>query len=442
MNVTKNKLIEALNYLGEFPKISLKKDELIEKLNQFYNKNIKQLATVINVDIYNLIKRLAKEDENGIDVNLKYELEVNFLESILIIEESIIDNNKIHIRFHEGMKNKLAKFINNENEKIIKKNQIIVDMIINIVDIYGLIKDYELLDMLNKFLNYNINMSYLIQLINLQIDLRNEIIIGDTKNGNEIYLMTTLISNPEEIIYERERRDLYYKEYTKQELNRNIFESLVERREVREVIEFLKKKKVEFAKEATITMIMYIMNIVQIDVNDFMELIKIDFKDIDEAKEYLRLVMNLHNNIPHYSLYGYSPNELLEMQLENSSVKEERKKSKIGRNDPCPCGSGKKYKNCCLNKVIQVDFSSKEYKDCVKEENSMMFFALRNLLLDYTNQKYNINKKLRNFDDICDAESEELIDIRDKLWENPNIIKNYLKENPNKLNEELISIIK
>jgi hypothetical protein len=23
--------------------------------------------------------------------------------------------------------------------------------------------------------------------------------------------------------------------------------------------------------------------------------------------------------------------------------------AKIGRNDPCPCGSGKKYKTCCLN---------------------------------------------------------------------------------------------
>ncbi|MFQ5796612.1 MAG: SEC-C metal-binding domain-containing protein, partial [Candidatus Bipolaricaulia bacterium] len=22
----------------------------------------------------------------------------------------------------------------------------------------------------------------------------------------------------------------------------------------------------------------------------------------------------------------------------------------IGRNDPCPCGSGKKYKKCCLPK--------------------------------------------------------------------------------------------
>ncbi len=25
------------------------------------------------------------------------------------------------------------------------------------------------------------------------------------------------------------------------------------------------------------------------------------------------------------------------------------KGAKIGRNDPCPCGSGKKYKKCCLN---------------------------------------------------------------------------------------------
>ncbi|MBN0386927.1 SEC-C domain-containing protein, partial [Pseudomonas aeruginosa] len=22
----------------------------------------------------------------------------------------------------------------------------------------------------------------------------------------------------------------------------------------------------------------------------------------------------------------------------------------VGRNDPCPCGSGKKYKQCCLAK--------------------------------------------------------------------------------------------
>jgi len=28
-----------------------------------------------------------------------------------------------------------------------------------------------------------------------------------------------------------------------------------------------------------------------------------------------------------------------------------RTEPKIGRNEPCPCNSGKKYKNCCLNKT-------------------------------------------------------------------------------------------
>ena len=37
---------------------------------------------------------------------------------------------------------------------------------------------------------------------------------------------------------------------------------------------------------------------------------------------------------------------------EGSSVKRQplRKKEKVGPNDPCPCGSGKKYKKCCMQK--------------------------------------------------------------------------------------------
>jgi len=38
--------------------------------------------------------------------------------------------------------------------------------------------------------------------------------------------------------------------------------------------------------------------------------------------------------------------------LENGGkvVPFKRGSSKVGRNEPCPCGSGKKYKKCCLNK--------------------------------------------------------------------------------------------
>ena len=44
--------------------------------------------------------------------------------------------------------------------------------------------------------------------------------------------------------------------------------------------------------------------------------------------------------------------EVVKKKITNDGGKEPAKKTpkrvkKIGRNDPCPCGSGKKYKNCC-----------------------------------------------------------------------------------------------
>lgn len=41
--------------------------------------------------------------------------------------------------------------------------------------------------------------------------------------------------------------------------------------------------------------------------------------------------------------------ERLKVSGEKPFVREE---PKIGRNDPCPCGSGKKYKKCCIGKMI------------------------------------------------------------------------------------------
>lgn len=32
--------------------------------------------------------------------------------------------------------------------------------------------------------------------------------------------------------------------------------------------------------------------------------------------------------------------------------------SKVGRNDPCPCGSGRKYKQCCAHKDERMSWTS------------------------------------------------------------------------------------
>ncbi len=43
----------------------------------------------------------------------------------------------------------------------------------------------------------------------------------------------------------------------------------------------------------------------------------------------------------------FSEEELKALYKEQKESTTIRKEKKVGRNDPCPCGSGKKYKKCC-----------------------------------------------------------------------------------------------
>ena len=45
--------------------------------------------------------------------------------------------------------------------------------------------------------------------------------------------------------------------------------------------------------------------------------------------------------------------QLVKLYGKESKKKTPKRVKKVGRNEPCPCGSGKKYKNCC-EKVSQV----------------------------------------------------------------------------------------
>lgn len=69
-----------------------------------------------------------------------------------------------------------------------------------------------------------------------------------------------------------------------------------------------------------------------------------------------------YENIRKNFKYWYTPiNQFInEKTLEYPEVQIQKNLSKkIGRNEPCPCGSGKKYKKCCLNKSSNIDYHIK-----------------------------------------------------------------------------------
>ena len=66
-----------------------------------------------------------------------------------------------------------------------------------------------------------------------------------------------------------------------------------------------------------------------------------------EAYNMFETLLNRINNQIARKIFRFQPTAAPPPPLERLKAKDEAtKKKKIGRNDPCHCGSGKKYKDC------------------------------------------------------------------------------------------------
>ncbi len=63
-------------------------------------------------------------------------------------------------------------------------------------------------------------------------------------------------------------------------------------------------------------------------------------------KDYDRLNKSYEGGF-YYKKYPHRNPNRIRVIRKNTGEPFVRTDRKIGRNDPCPCGSGKKYKNCC-----------------------------------------------------------------------------------------------
>ena len=72
------------------------------------------------------------------------------------------------------------------------------------------------------------------------------------------------------------------------------------------------------------------------------------FEDLRHANKMLGLLFALINDLPCWSNNGWPPSALHAAASGKPVFRNpDGSYMKVGRNDPCPCGSGKKYKKCC-----------------------------------------------------------------------------------------------
>jgi hypothetical protein len=79
-----------------------------------------------------------------------------------------------------------------------------------------------------------------------------------------------------------------------------------------------------------------------------------------------------------------------------------------GRNDPCPCGSGKKFKRCCLNK----DFGDLTPKELSLKQRNLLFVEM---VADILNLKH-LGDWDRISRDLSDDHVREVYKAVEFLW--------------------------
>ncbi len=160
------------------------------------------------------------------------------------------------------------------------------------------------------------------------------------------------------------------------------------------------------------------------------------FQNEKQIQQFLDLITAAKNNTRIWVNKGHTPSELYDISMEGQEKTIEfptLKNQKIGRNDPCPCGSGKKYKRCCgrTSNAKLNQLSSREAK---------LFYETWYGLLGFVNEREGIIREKIKPEYPNRVNDIKMHKVRERLWKNPKLISEYINERT--LSQEEIAILK
>ncbi len=268
------------------------------------------------------------------------------------------DTKGIDALLKEKIEGMIAPLAQEEKQKIIWETwQPFMDTIIAAVNLYGIIHKDKAEEIHktyhdtkvgpNVFKDLHRKLPEYLQ--NHYIDTVSDYFVHEALIDNEEW--ETVLAKQEGKPYHQPKKEAFYR-YT----DPDYFEM---NEAYHELLRYLETKHFQNDKQKAANFLENIVSMIQADypmqliVQEFTET-SLSFETLEEAQDALDLLFNLHNNTRIWENRGHTPNELSkgltpptkEMFFEKPSSTKRPKK--VGRNDPCPCGSGKKYKHCCL----------------------------------------------------------------------------------------------
>ncbi len=348
----------------EFKGIShLKKGELVDTLSSRIQNNLSEWFGVLNREQFDLVGKII---ENGgiIENNFADERLIRYYHQRGVMFSGSYDGSSILIMPEELLEISKELLLSEEIRDKIRVNEEILNVSKGLLLYYGVVTYYELYKKLENLISIEVGMYEYLLLLREYMNYNPSVL------QRKSYYYLSDVAEPEEIIEEQMRREnLDYYPVTKQMAKSagkkgHIDWNLVQKNFQKYLMQThgLTNKEVEILTKSCVNNINSNKSFNE-QISFLQKYIKLD--SLEQVQELAGYLQQFHNHTRQWTIKGHTPNELATREKKflkplsekvigsaNETIKTAkilplRKKKKIGRNELCPCGSGKKYKKCC-----------------------------------------------------------------------------------------------
>ncbi|GAQ19598.1 preprotein translocase subunit SecA [Oceanobacillus picturae] len=352
---TKDELNNIRKYLKLKGISNLRKEELIS----FYQEKIPELLEAICMrfdnERFGLLVKIARKGGSIPAPDLEIE-QIPYLRATGLVYTGIYQGEKILSLPEELVTPVLMLSDNLKIRSIVRRNTDWIKLTRGLLYYYGTLSITQLEEMLETYTKE-------------QLDLKDyfEVIYDANRYQEEMYVDGEGFSNwrvfdPKRVKREHQiRNDISFYPFTKEQLLRAGEPDYIDRnKSYMQLVQYL-TRNYEMDKEEADEIVEECVYATRIGhgPNEVLTYLSelIEFESMDSVQELTDHVVYLMNNTKEWFLKGYSSTELREKSEAELKPLLNTKRiqpkvtvttdKKVGRNEPCPCGSGKKFKKCC-----------------------------------------------------------------------------------------------
>lgn len=316
----------------------LKKEDLSDLIHDHVFSNLEIQFTLFNLDHLTVVAELYK----GNNVFANFPIAANELTSLGIVLEGNVAGVK-QVIMPNDLGDMFMQYYNKYND-ILTFNTILKDYMELFVTYYGVVKVEQFVDSFYAFNEQSIEKELIEKCILYTADkTKNAVVDGEFLHYYRLAEFETVYKDIE----------------TKEEINYKVIDHTILQDFIGKGNIFLNDACAELevvldkhfaGSEVVVTDVLDELRVMLAYNHGISDFIKLFTKKHEDAtmiaiKEFADVMIVLNTEMPHWELKGNSPLEIKLTQRQMPIVKGD----KIQRNDPCPCGSGKKYKKCCMN---------------------------------------------------------------------------------------------